>query len=495
MPNLRLACIAVLALSLFGGSALGGVNYLLNPNDSSSSVLLSDLIDDASDSVTVQGVAGLTFDDFFYFGYGWANGGSGSSPDADEVKVYAYQDGLDVGLIFEAVDPAAWEGAGDVGGAEAFINFAVTADGFLIDGAALWLPDGSWALDTGSGTAEEDVVFAAVSETQFTTPGGFGSEPLEELGVRVESTGSGINNVLTQDSVTFGGVDYLYVKKDIKVTSQSPDGSASLTAVGQAFSIPEPATMVLLAVGGIGFVLRRRRAALMVALMVAAFAIASPAQAAVITLNEGDTAQLNGTDTIKYGDLEFSNFALSGSAGAGSYVPDALEELRVHAIAAGGNIGLEFQGVWVASLGTSAVSTLTFDVTSTNPDLFIGLGGLGISRYSLIDQSPTPGAFAFVEINETINDGQAELLALRVHAEKPEDLQDPNDLYDEGTVADQVLVRTVSVEKVIDLQSSCSGETAMMSGFYQLYDLKVPEPATMSVLALGGLAVVIRRRK
>lgn len=491
MSNLRLAGIAVLAFALTGAPALGAV---LDPTDPGDTVTLDTLLGGA-DSITVIGAAGVTFDDFEYLKV--AETPNGTVPAASQITVRAHLVGSEVGLIFEA-DPA-WNVVGDGVNdgmdfemIDAWLDFSVASELTPIVGVSLWIPEGAYTVDDGS---------VNVTETQYLTDDINGTL-VAELAVRAENAGA-VDNIDTYDSETFDpGYEKLYVRKDIMAYTAVYDGSASLAAIGQGFTIPEPATMALIAIGGLGLVLRRRRATLVVALLAAMFVGVNSAPAAlVLDVEDGDSAKLSDVPgdglIVRAGGVDqlvFTNFSLpTPTIGGGGIAPTVLDLITVKAVAGGeGLYGLAFGGSWAATFASDVTSYLNFDVAAGQSGWTIGQAALGLDRFGLIHNSPDPDDYASIEITEDVNDGTA--ASLRVYTREPDDAGNPDDIYDFQTFEEQQL-SSLSVAKIITLESSCRSDTAMLSGFYQLYEPIVPEPATMSVLALGGLAVLIRRRK
>ena len=194
-----------------------------------------------------------------------------------------------------------------------------------------------------------------------------------------------------------------------------------------------------------------------------------------------------GTDTLTdyisegsctIGDLTFSGFAYNSSDMGGGLVPST-DGITVSVASMGGETGLLFNSLWTAGTGQSVDSTITYDVTTTNPggitdlDLMIVGGAAGSGVATAAETSFTPPLSLFTE-------------------------------YGPGTVipSDSTLiippVDSLSLQKDIGVTGGSTAGGAHISDVYNLFSegtSTVPEPSTL-LLCAGFLAFIpIARRK
>jgi hypothetical protein len=187
-----------------------------------------------------------------------------------------------------------------------------------------------------------------------------------------------------------------------------------------------------------------------------------------------------GEGTITLGGLTFSDFkanvVLPGSPDLDNIVISLLQNPAFPNI-----VSADFGGVWLATTGKTRDTGLTFLVTA-DP----GVSLLGVSL-SMIGGSVTENAQISIVENIYDVEGGTQLSSLFTL----DDLTSPPAiLYDLDTFEAQ---DSIWIYK--DIAAVGSDGRAHLSGFGQSFQTDVPEPATMSLLAIGGLAMLKRRRK
>jgi hypothetical protein len=154
---------------------------------------------------------------------------TGNPPDASSVKVEGVLVDGNYGLRFI--------GSWSVFGSQivdTVLSFKVTSLGAPLTDDHLWM-----RLAGGSGTGAG----ASIVETLFTAP------ETEPLNTSLFTYTSDAGTRLTAQG-TFDPIQYLWVAKDIAVNGGTGGGAAQISEFFQTFSVPEPCTLLVLAVGG-----------------------------------------------------------------------------------------------------------------------------------------------------------------------------------------------------------------------------------------------------
>ena len=194
---------------------------------------------------------------------------------------------------------------------------------------------------------------------------------------------------------------------------------------------------------------------------------------------------------IQVGDKLFDDFLFIPSGTQPTIVPNS-DMIQVTGVFINGDYGLKFNGGWSAGGGQIAATSMTYSVTVLDPQMQIdgmelwtsGVGVLGTDqdgRVTIIENLlPTdPGL------------GYAPPLVPQI----------PEVYYHDGT--DHVLQTSASIalrDKVWVLTGVTVNGGYLATGSAQLHEFyqtfsQIPEPATLGLLGIGGLAVLVRRRK
>ena len=221
--------------------------------------------------------------------------------------------------------------------------------------------------------------------------------------------------------------------------------------------------------------------------LVLAMAVCSMAAAEWVPL-PGDPVRLSELEQpYIVGDKAFSDFEITGTGNGGALAPDASSiYVRGGQETVSGDYGLEFVLSLLAGTGQEVSAKLTFKVAVTpEADMMIK----DVSGF-FPDVSATGSGV--VGISETVLNGPAtegDIIA-QLEFSKQEDDGGVN-LKDS---ADFEPVKEIWITKDISISGGdADNGSAHISGFFQLYS-QVPEPATMCLLALGGLPLLRRRR-
>lgn len=238
---LTLCCVGVAALAFSANCALANfVSYAdLAPNDPNQSVLLSELLNGQVPGIIV---GDKIFDEFFY-----STLPNDDMPDPDQVNVFGFEDNDgNLGISFHGVF---WD-LPDGGPSDALLRFSVAvspeglAQGYRISDAHLFM--GGVSVGDGSFLAVDES-FQGVNKT---------------LSTYVTTLGGPLVEVLS-DGVIFDQLyEKLRVTKDILAYSGDANTPARTTVIDQSFSqelVPEPATLVVFAMFGLGLATSRRR--------------------------------------------------------------------------------------------------------------------------------------------------------------------------------------------------------------------------------------------
>ena len=224
---------------------------------------------------------------------------------------------------------------------------------------------------------------------------------------------------------------------------------------------------------------------------------ACPAGADVIVAapNGGDAWSIEdvmAADGIRVGRLVFSEFRVVVSESTGGSAAGA-EDIMVSGVLTEGEYGLSFNGSWTASDGGRADTTIGFKVSADEPWLLHD-NSLWMAAYGATDGG-------LVLVTENVYEADPRLYPSQVHslAEKLVYYGGPDDerIYDHAEYeldGGPVALSEVWVVKDIHVTSAGVGSTAAVSEVYQSFS-HLPEPTTISLLILGGVGALLRRRR
>jgi len=215
----------------------------------SSGAIIYDFGNPASSTLTEVNAAGgmqvgdKLFADFFT---DIAKSQGALAPGMDEIVVRGVDVNGDFGLIFTGL----WQALGGQL-ADTTITFKVTApDGFLIKDNGLKLL--AFGADNGGSVGITENVYSGPPSTS----------PVIANKVVSYTRNGGVEFGTLEDHKEFTPLQEIWVIKDVGASGGvNQDGFAHISQFQQTFSqIPEPATMALLAIGGLVLLRRRRRA-------------------------------------------------------------------------------------------------------------------------------------------------------------------------------------------------------------------------------------------
>ena len=223
--------------------------------------------------------------------------------------------------------------------------------------------------------------------------------------------------------------------------------------------------------------------------------LASPASASILVSDPGQPVtytlqQVIDAGGLRVGDKVFTDWRVTASSSVNGVAPGA-GAITVTGVLVGGELGLRFNGAWTAGPQDLIDTTIGFKVTADAPFLIhdnslyitaFGAANGGIASISeqVYDADPnqgflTPLANKFVWVASDINFNNFD------HKEFTKN-------------GENVALPSVWVVKDIALSGGVQQRgLAGISEFYQTFS-QVPEPATLSMLVLGGLALIRRRR-
>ncbi|MFW5732071.1 MAG: PEP-CTERM sorting domain-containing protein [Planctomycetota bacterium] len=205
---------------------------------------------------------------------------------------------------------------------------------------------------------------------------------------------------------------------------------------------------------------------------------------------------IDGTGAITVQDKVFSDFSVvSPNAENEDSVAPSADELFVQGWVwesgpYAGEVGLRFDGGWMAGYEKTAASTIKFRVQADDPYLISDntlyttafdaiLGGSAGVTESVYHDEPVAGVERF--------EGKSIYTYSDTGAEKQTDHVD----YDPADYDDDIWV---SVGVTVTGGNDDEDAHAQLNDFYITFS-QVPEPATMAVLGLGGLTMLLRRKR
>lgn len=199
--------------------------------------------------------------------------------------------------------------------------------------------------------------------------------------------------------------------------------------------------------------------------------------------------QVNDAGGIRVGDKLFTDFIADVAKSQGALAP-GLDEINIRGVQVDGDFGLVFTGLWQATGGQLSDTTITFKVTAGDGYLIkdnglklIGFGALnggsvGITE-NVYDGPPLTSSAIANKIVSYTREGDETVLGVGV-------LED----HEEFTPLQEIwVVKDVGASGGVN-----SNGFAHVSQFMQTFS-QIPEPATMALLAFGGLALLRRRRQ
>ncbi len=210
--------------------------------------------------------------------------------------------------------------------------------------------------------------------------------------------------------------------------------------------------------------------------------------------------EVNAAGGILVGDKLFSDWRVTDTESLNAIAPGA-GEIKVTGIQIDGDYGLRFNGGWAAPAGQLADSTIKFKVSIVDPWLSQGWAikdnALWISAFGV---SNTTDAGA-VSVSENVYASDPDLGFSDPIANKLVYYKDDNDkvLYDERDFVDAsgapvALTEIWVIKDVIAYGGVGTVGIAHISEFFQTYS-QVPEPATLALLGLGGVGLLLKRRR
>lgn len=241
---------------------------------------------------------------------------------------------------------------------------------------------------------------------------------------------------------------------------------------------------------------RRTLSLLVLAVLTANIAAASPIVANLLPVPGVDgllrdsqshtITEINNAGGIIIGDKLFEYFSVTSTMTAGAVAPGA-GSIAITAVQVAGDYGMRFNAGWSAAAGQLADSTIEFRATILEAGFYFTDNSLLMTAYG---NSTANGQ---VSISENIFASHPALGGNAIadefvyyHNASDKDLQDHAEF---GPLTSVWVVKDVIANGGVG-----STGVAHLSEFYQTFS-QAPEPCTMALLAIGGIAALVRRRK
>ena len=200
-------------------------------------------------------------------------------------------------------------------------------------------------------------------------------------------------------------------------------------------------------------------------------------------------AQVIEAGGIRVGDKVFDMFSVNNSMSDGAQAPNP-DGIIVYGVQINGELGLRFTGGWSADARQVADTVIVFRVTADQ--------GWKITDNSLWMDAYGAAAGGLVTISENVYASDPLLGSNPALANKSVKFSNrvENKLYDHQEFSDEqgnlVAMQQIWVVKDITVSGGPGTGYAMLSQFYQTFS-QIPEPASVILLAMGGLIALVRK--
>ena len=196
---------------------------------------------------------------------------------------------------------------------------------------------------------------------------------------------------------------------------------------------------------------------------------------------------------IRVGDKVFDQFVVNNSATTGALAPDASGITVYGVLTQDGELGLRFTGGWAAFGGQIVDTVIMFHVQADRPwlisDNTLSMDGYGARNGGLVAISENVFAKDPLE-------GYSHSLADKyVYFANRGEMETYD--HQEFTNAEGELVAVPEIWVVKDIIVNGGPNTAGSAGLSQFYQTfsQIPEPASMTLLVIGGLLAIARRNR
>ncbi len=196
--------------------------------------------------------------------------------------------------------------------------------------------------------------------------------------------------------------------------------------------------------------------------------------------------EVNAADGIQVGDKLFTDFFTDIAKSQGALAP-GMDEIVVRGVDVNGDFGLIFTGLWQAAAGQLADTTITFKVAAPE-GLFIKDNGLKLLGYG----AANGGSVSIAEVVYSGEPSTSPAIANKFVFYTRDGAIESGILEDHQ---DFTPLQEIWVVKDVGVSGGVNQDGfAHLSQFQQTFS-QIPEPATMALLAFGGLALLRRRRR